>query len=195
MAYFCGMKRIAIFASGTGSNATAIVNYFADHKDVEVSMVLSNKPSAKVLDMAKANGIPTRVFSRSEFYDSQIVADELDALGIDMIALAGFLWLIPPYLVTRFDRRMVNVHPALLPKFGGKGMYGMNVHKAVVAAGEKESGPTFHFVNERFDEGEILFQARVELDGSETPEEVAAKVLKLEHLHFAPVLERLLVAE
>ena len=192
MRYVCGMKRIAIFASGTGSNATKIVEHFANHAHIEVAIVLSNKPSAKVLEMASANGIPTRVFTRTEFYDSEVVADELDTLGIDMIALAGFLWLIPPYLVSRFAQRMVNVHPALLPKFGGKGMYGMNVHKAVVAAGETESGPTFHYVNERFDEGKIIFQARCEVLPEDTPEEVAARVLKLEHAHFASVLERLL---
>ena len=192
MRYVCGMNRIAIFASGTGSNATKIVEHFAQHPSIEVAVILSNKPTAKVLEMAAANNIPRRVFNRAEFYESEVIADELEAQGIDMIALAGFLWLLPPYLVHRFDQRMVNVHPALLPKFGGKGMYGMNVHKAVVAAGETESGPTFHYVNERFDEGEIIFQARCEVRPEDTPEDVAARVLKLEHAHFARVLEQLL---
>ncbi len=186
------MKRIAIFASGTGSNATKIVEHFADRAGIEVALVLSNKPTAKVLEMAKSNHIATRVFNRTEFYDGESVADELQALHIDVIALAGFLWLIPPYLIQRFENSIVNVHPALLPKFGGKGMYGMNVHRAVVAAGETESGPTFHYVNERFDEGEIIFQARCAVSPEDSPETVAAKVLKLEHQHFALVLDQLL---
>ena len=113
MRYVCGMKRIAIFASGTGSNATRIVEHFHEHPSIEVALILSNKPTAKVLDMAAAHNIPTRVFGRAEFYESEIIADELDSLGIDMVALAGFLWLLPKYLVQRYDKRMVNVHPAL----------------------------------------------------------------------------------
>lgn len=186
------MKRIAIFASGTGSNATKIVEHFTGRTDITVAIVLSNRPTAKVLEMAASNNIATRVFDRATFYDSEVVADELEALNIDLIALAGFLWLIPTYFLQRFPNKLVNVHPALLPKFGGKGMYGMNVHKAVVAAGETESGPTFHYVNERFDEGEIIFQAKCAVASTDTPEQVAANVLKLEHAHFASVLEKLL---
>lgn len=194
--YFCRklnrMKRIAIFASGTGSNARAIVEHFADIPQAEVALVLSNKPTAKVLEMAQGYGIATRTFSREEFYSSEIVADELEALGADLLVLAGFLWLVPSYLVERFRGKIVNIHPALLPKFGGKGMYGSNVHKAVVASGEKESGPTIHYVNEQFDEGEIIFQARCPVLPNDTPEALAARVLKLEHAHFPRVVAELL---
>ncbi len=184
------MQQIAIFASGTGSNARKIIEYFADHPTVRVSLVVSNRSTAPVLDMAAENGVPTLVISRSNFYESE---DILQALAtIELVVLAGFLWLIPPYLVKAFPQRIVNIHPALLPKYGGKGMYGMNVHRAVSEAQEATSGMTIHYVNEVYDEGQIIFQASCQLVPGEAAENIAKKVLSLEHQHFAPVIEQLL---
>ncbi|MEL6836889.1 MAG: phosphoribosylglycinamide formyltransferase [Bacteroidota bacterium] len=184
------MQQIAIFASGTGSNARKIIEYFADHPSIKVSLVVSNRKSAPVLEMAAENGVATLVISRSSFYETE---DILKALAtIETVVLAGFLWLIPSYLVKAFPQRIVNIHPALLPKYGGKGMYGMNVHRAVSEAGETESGMTIHYVNEEYDEGQIIFQASCPLIPGEAAENIAQKVLSLEHQHFAPVIEQLL---
>ena len=153
------MKNIAIFASGTGSNATKIVEHFSNHPTVKVALIISNKAKAKVLEMAKSNGIPTLLIKRTSFYQTEDLLTDLAIHQIDFIALAGFLWLIPPYLVKAFPNKMVNIHPALLPKYGGKGMYGQHVHQAVRENNESESGITLHFVNEAYDEGNIIFQA------------------------------------
>lgn len=184
------MQRIAIFASGTGSNARKIVNYFQSHTDIEVTIIVSNKPTAPVLEMAAENNIATLVIQRASFYQTEEIVTELS--GIDLIVLAGFLWLIPTYLIRSFPNKIVNIHPALLPKFGGKGMYGKYVHQAVKTAKETESGITIHYVNEAYDEGQIIFQKSCSLAASDTPEDIAQKVLKLEHTHFAPVIEQLL---
>lgn len=184
------MERIAIFASGTGSNAKKIIEYFSAHPNIEVGLVVANKPDAPVLTMAEEYGIETLRINRSGFYQSEAILEQLAASKITFIVLAGFLWLVPAYLVHAYRERMVNIHPALLPDFGGKGMYGMHVHRAVKNAGVPETGITIHLVNEAYDEGDALFQARCIVSASDTPEQIAGKVLQLEHEHFAPVIEK-----
>ena len=152
------MHHIAIFASGTGSNARKIIEYFENKTDIEVRLVISNKADAPVLEMAQTHGINTLILNRKDFYESEHLLDRLKEYEIDFLVLAGFLWLVPPYLVRAYPRRMVNIHPAMLPKYGGKGMYGHHVHQAVKEAAEKESVPTIHYVNEVYDEGDIIFQ-------------------------------------
>lgn len=189
------MKKIAIFASGTGSNARKIIEYFQDKDGAEVALVVSNRRKAPVLEMARSYGVDTLTLDRSTFYGSEIILDQLRQYGVDFVVLAGFLWLVPEYLVRAFENRMVNIHPALLPKYGGKGMYGMRVHQAVRESGDAETGITIHFVNERYDEGNTVFQARCKVEENDTPEDIAHKVQALEHRHFAPVIERLLTAK
>lgn len=186
------MNKIAIFASGTGSNARKIVEYFKNHASIQVGLVISNKATAPVLEMAKQHHIPTLLINRTSFYKSEDILIKLDAYSIDFVALAGFLWLIPAYLVRRFPNRIVNIHPALLPQYGGKGMYGSHVHRAVKAAGETTSGMTIHYVNEHYDEGNIIFQASCALEKEDTAEDIARKVLVLEHQHFAPTMEKVI---
>lgn len=185
-------KQIAILASGTGSNAKKIIEYFQDDPEVAVALVISNRKNAPVLDMARDFGIETLHISRAFFYDSKDILRILEDRKIDFVVLAGFLWLIPAYFVEAFAGRMVNIHPALLPKYGGKGMYGMNVHRAVKAAGEEESGITIHHVNSKYDEGDIIFQASCALEQTDSPEMIAKKVQMLEHQHFAPIIKQLL---
>lgn len=184
--------RIAIFASGGGSNARSIMQYFKDSEDIAVALVVSNKSDAGVLGIAEEFGVPSRVINRAEFQDQPAFLALLAAHHIDFIALAGFLWLIPPYLVAAFRDRIVNIHPSLLPKFGGKGMHGLHVHEAVKAAGENESGMTVHFVNEHYDEGAVIFQARCPVAPEDSPADIARNVLVLEHRHYARVIEELL---
>ncbi|WP_299254772.1 phosphoribosylglycinamide formyltransferase [uncultured Cytophaga sp.] len=181
--------RIAIFASGSGTNAQRIMDYFSKSNTIEVALLLSNNPDAYALTRAKNSNIPTRIFSKAEFKDSTIIVDELKAAKIDWIILAGFLWLIPNSLVQAFPSSILNIHPALLPNFGGKGMYGMNVHRAVIETGAKETGITIHLVNEEYDKGEIVFQARFEVVSDDTPETVAEKIHALEQEHFPRVIE------
>lgn len=186
------MKNIAIFASGTGTNAKKIVAYFAENDQVRVSLIISNRATAPVLQMARKAGIDTLVLDRVSFYGSEGVLGDLRRNQIDFIVLAGFLWLVPSYLVRAYDQRIINIHPALLPKYGGKGMYGMHVHQAVKASGDRESGITIHYVNEKYDDGSIIFQARCPINPEDTPEDIAGKVQQLEHRHFAPVIEELI---
>ena len=183
-------NNIAIFASGSGSNAENISRYFMDHPSVKVSLILTNKPDAPVIDRAKNLGLPVFIFTREDFYNSEIVLEKLRSFDTDYIILAGFLWLIPPYLISNYRGRMINIHPALLPAYGGKGMYGARVHQAVVANKEKESGITIHFVNEEYDAGDIIFQARYSLKEDETPDSLAARVHELEYEHFPKVIEK-----
>ena len=186
------MKKIAIFASGGGSNALKIIEHFKENNQVEVALIVSNKSDAKVLDKAKDHHIPTLIINRKSFRETEDLLIEFQNRSIDFIALAGFLWLIPTYLVNAFPNRIVNIHPALLPKYGGKGMYGMNVHRAVHAAKEPTSGMTIHFVNAHYDEGNIIFQAQCELTEQDSPEDVAKKVLALEHQYFPSVIEKVI---
>lgn len=183
-------KHIAIFASGSGSNARKILEYFEDRSDVDVSLIITNRKNAGVISHAREFGVPTLKIDKEYFYNNDCILKVLKAEKIDMIVLAGFLWLIPPYLVSNYPNKIINIHPALLPKYGGKGMYGHHVHKAVKANNESESGMTIHYVNERFDEGDHIFQAKCELLDSDSAEDIAAKVLKLEHKHFSEVIDR-----
>lgn len=184
-------KNIAIFASGTGSNAKKITHHFKHHTEINVSLIISNKPTAKVLIMAEEEGVPTVVISKKEFGDESYILKKLNEYSIDYVVLAGFLWLMPKYFVVAYKNRMVNIHPALLPKFGGKGMYGMNVHKAVREASEKESGITIHFVNGQYDEGDIVFQKSCSIATDDSPQKIAEKVLSLEHKYFPVIIEEL----
>jgi phosphoribosylglycinamide formyltransferase-1 len=184
------MHRIVIFASGSGTNAENIIRHFKNSTLARVSWVLCNKTDAGVLDRARALGVPTRVFSRKELFSAEFI--DFVRREADLVVLAGFLLKIPEELTRSFTGAMVNIHPALLPKYGGKGMYGMNVHRAVVANKEKESGITIHLVNENYDEGAIIFQKKVLLDETDTPEDVAAKIHELEQENFPDVIEELL---
>jgi phosphoribosylglycinamide formyltransferase-1 len=183
-------SRLAIFASGNGTNAEAIMTYFANHPAVVIAALLSNNPNAYALERARKFNVPALVFNRAQFRESQEVLNWLHERKITHIVLAGFMWLVPDYLVKKFEGRIINIHPALLPKHGGKGMYGMRVHQAVKEAGDKETGITIHLVNERYDEGKILLQATVKLNGSETVEEIAAKVHELEYRHYPHVIDK-----
>jgi phosphoribosylglycinamide formyltransferase-1 len=186
------VKRIAVFASGSGSNARALMQYFEFHPDAQVTLLVCNNPDAGVLDIAHENGVEVLLVDREQFYDHRSVSEELKVRGIDMLVLAGFLWLIPPVLVKDFATRIVNIHPSLLPKFGGKGMYGKHVHKAVIDAGETESGITIHFVNEHFDEGSHIAQFSCPVLPGDTPETLAGRIMQLEHNHYPKVVETVL---
>ena len=179
-------------ASGSGTNAENIIKYFADNHDINVHLVLSNKPEAYVLTRAENHHIPTLIFNRPDFYETGFVRDRLISEGIDLIALAGFLWLIPGDLIKAFPDKMVNIHPALLPKYGGKGMYGSHVHKAVLENNEKESGISIHYVNEKYDEGAIIFQAKCPVLPGDTPDSLAERIHVLEYKHYPEVIEKLL---
>jgi len=185
-------KRIAIFASGSGSNAQKIMEYFKRSPDAEIVLILTNNPQAYVLQRADNFEIPSHVFNRDEFYKTDEVIKMLKTLQVDLIVLAGFLWLVPASLLNAFPNKIINLHPALLPKYGGKGMYGDNVHKAILEAGEEESGITIHFANAEFDEGEIIHQSRFRIDPTDTLEMVKFKGQQLEHQHFPRVIESLL---
>ncbi|MBD2700185.1 phosphoribosylglycinamide formyltransferase [Spirosoma sp. BT702] len=182
------MKRIVLFASGSGSNAEKIALYFADNTQVDVSLIVSNNPKAGVIERARRMHIPVLLFDRTTFYETSQITQLLLNQNVDLIVLAGFMWLMPAELVRAFPNKIVNIHPALLPKFGGKGMYGHYVHKAVVAAGETESGITIHYVNEHYDEGQIIFQASCPVLPSDTPEDVARNVQMLEHTHYPKIV-------
>lgn len=184
------MIHIAIFASGAGSNARRIIEYFENHTQIRVVLVLSNNPKALVTQVARQAGIPLHVFTREAFYHNNEVLWTLKEHNIDWIVLAGFLWLVPGNLTQQFSNRIINIHPALLPRYGGKGMYGMNVHQAVKENNEPYTGITIHLVNEKYDEGEILFQATCPVEPADTPEEIATKVHLLEHRHFPEVIEK-----
>jgi phosphoribosylglycinamide formyltransferase-1 len=183
------MKKLAIFSSGTGSNASRIIQHFRDHPIISVRLIVCNNPHAGVLNIAKAAQIPALLIEKEQFFRGSAYVPELQARDIDFIVLAGFLWKIPPVLVQAYRHRIVNIHPALLPGYGGKGMYGRHVHEAVIAAGEKESGITIHYVDEFYDHGQAIFQARVPVDPNDTPATLAAKVQQLEHTHFPRVIE------
>lgn len=186
------MQRIAIFASGTGTNTVRIIEYFKGHSSIRVSLVLSNKPDAPVLEKAKSLGVETYAFNRGQLYETNEVVEKLHTENIDLIVLAGFLWKVPDNLLKSYQDRIVNIHPALLPKFGGKGMYGMHVHRAVKEAGEPETGISIHLVNEEYDKGKMLFQAKCQVIEEDTPETIARKVHALEHTHFPEQIERYL---
>ena len=185
-------KNIAIFASGTGSNAKKIVEYFEHNDGINVCLMVSNKASAPVLAMADGFGIDTLVIDRASFYEGKDILKIFNKYPIDFVVLAGFLWLVPKYLVEAFPHRMVNIHPALLPKYGGRGMYGMKVHRAVKEAGEEQTGITIHYVNEQYDDGDTVFQASCPVSPNDTPETIQKKVQQLEHQYFPQIIDNLL---
>ena len=189
------MKQIAIFSSGTGSNAKKIIEYFASppasllaKRGATISLIVCNKPEAGVLKIAEENNIPALLIEKEKFFRGNAYTDELKTAGIDFLVLAGFLWKIPVTLIKAFHGKMINIHPALLPKYGGKGMYGNFVHEAVIANKEKESGITIHYVDEVYDHGQIILQATCLVSEDETTETLANKVQVLEHRHFPPAV-------
>ncbi len=186
------MKHIAIFASGQGTNAQAIIEYFKDHPSITVSLVLTNKPGAGVLQIAHHYKIISAIVSKKALEDEPTMSRLLDALEIDFIVLAGFLQKAPAFLLHKFSRQIVNIHPALLPKFGGKGMYGIKVHEAVLGNHETETGITIHYVNEQYDEGEIILQQRIAIEKTDTPHTLATKVQVLEHEWYPKTIEQVL---
>lgn len=185
-------KRVAIFASGSGSNAQKLMEHFKNSTDVEIALVLTNNPDAYVLQRADNFEIPSHIFDKNEFYKTDHIVELLKNLDIDLIVLAGFLWLIPKSLINEYPGRIVNIHPAILPKFGGKGMYGDYVHLAVLEAKENEGGITIHYVNENYDEGEFIYQARYRIEKDDNLEMVKFKGQQLEHLHYPRVVESIL---
>jgi phosphoribosylglycinamide formyltransferase-1 len=178
----------AVFASGSGSNAENLIRFFEKRDDLNIALVVSNKPDARVLERAKRLGVPFQYVSPKAIREDDGLTELLKQYQIDIVILAGFLQLVPAYLIQLFPGRIVNIHPALLPKYGGKGMYGMHVHQAVVAAGERETGITIHEVNEHYDEGKVIFQASCAVLKTDSPEEVANKIHELEYKHFPLVV-------
>ncbi len=185
-------QRIAIFASGSGTNAEKIADYFSDISQAEVALILTNNPTAGVIVRAKKLQIPVVLFDKKLFVETNKIVQLLKSQEIDLIVLAGFMMLVPQSMVEAFPNKIINIHPALLPKFGGKGMFGHHVHEAVVAAGETESGITIHYVNEHYDEGAIIFQASCPVLSTDDADEVANKIHVLEHQHYPTVIAQLL---
>ena len=186
------MNNIAIFASGSGTNAENIMHFFRTNPFGQVKLVLTNRADAFVIKRAQNNGIEAVVFDRKQLYETNEVLTILKEREIGFIVLAGFLWLVPSFILEAYENKIVNIHPALLPKYGGKGMYGQYVHEAVIRAGDQVSGITIHRVNQHYDEGDILFQATCPVDPEDTPERLAEKVHQLEYEHFPKVIEQLL---
>lgn len=184
------MTRMAIFASGTGSNARTIINYFRNHQTIAVALIVCNKPGAGVTGIAEQENIPLLMINREEFFKGGAYLPDLKRHQVNLIVLAGFLWKIPQTLIESFPNAIINIHPALLPKYGGKGMYGANVHAAVIAAKESRSGITIHFVDEHYDNGDIIFQDSCPVEDNDTPETLAQRVHQLEHQHFPRVIEQ-----
>ena len=186
------MKQLILFASGAGSNAARIIEHFHAGQLARVALIVCNKPEAGVLTIAARHGIPTLLIERERFFRGDGYVPELQAYDPALIVLAGFLWKIPASLIEAFRGRIVNIHPALLPNYGGKGMYGAHVHTAVLNAGEHESGITIHYVDEHYDHGDTIFQTTCPVEPDDTPESLAARIHALEHAHFPRVLESLL---
>lgn len=181
--------KIAIFASGNGSNAEAIIKHFSGLQIARVEIIISNNAKAFVIERAIQNNVPTFVFNKSSFYSTDEVLTKLNSLNIDLIILAGFLWLIPKNILNAFPDRIINIHPALLPKYGGKGMYGNKVHETVISSGDTESGITIHLVNDEYDKGKVLFQAKCGVFQTDTPADLANRIHQLEHQCFPDVIE------
>lgn len=188
------MHKLAIFASGTGSNAQKIIDYFRGHPFVEVSLIVSNKPTAGVLNIAGQELIPALILERDKFFSPDAYASFLREVGISFIALAGFLWKVPEALINAYPHRIINIHPALLPKYGGKGMYGSAVHRAILKAGEPESGITIHYVDDQYDHGQPILQVKCPVEAGDTPETLAGRIHALEHYHYPRTIEKLLAA-
>ena len=186
---------IAIFASGNGSNAEKIIEHFQNHSKIKIALVLSNKKEAFVLQRAEKHNIPTFTFTLSELNHTNNVIEKLNEYKIGFIVLAGFMVKIPNLLIKAYSGRIINIHPALLPKYGGKGMYGAHVHQAVINAKEQESGITIHYVNEHYDEGQIIFQAKCKISPNDTPESLAQKIHELEHTYYPQITEKVILKE
>jgi len=184
---------LAIFASGTGTNAARIIDYFRGSTQIKVSLIVCNKPGAGVLGVAERAGVPTLLIEKEPFFRGGAYVAALEEKKIDFIVLAGFLWKIPEALVKAYPGRIVNIHPALLPKYGGKGMYGRFVHEAVIAAGDKESGITIHYVDEHYDHGDPIRQVKVLIEPQDTPETLAKKIHLLEYEHFPKIIEEVIM--
>lgn len=183
------MKKIAIFASGSGTNAGKIIQYFSNRNDVIIDIILSNKKDAYVLNRAKKFGVDNLLFNKKDFVESEKILNLLIERNIDLIVLAGFLWLVPENIIKNFDNKIINIHPALLPEFGGKGMYGDNVHKAVIENKKKISGITIHYVNNKYDEGNIIFQKECPVYESDTAKDLAKRIHILEHKFFPEIID------
>lgn len=186
------MHKIAVFASGSGTNAQNLADYFSNSDQIEIAKIYSNRSDAFVHERAKKLGIPSATFKREEFKSDGFV-NQLKEEGINCIVLAGFLWLIPSSLINGYSQKIINIHPSLLPAFGGKGMYGSHVHEAVIASGATESGITIHLVNEKYDEGKVLFQAKTEVTSTDNPDTLAGRIHQLEYEHFPKVIEKYLL--
>jgi phosphoribosylglycinamide formyltransferase-1 len=186
------VKHIAIFASGAGSNAQKIIDHFRNSDKARVTLILCNKPGAGVTHIAEKENIPLVLIEKEPFFRGDACLPQLKESGIDLIVLAGFLWKVPGKLIEAYRGRIINIHPALLPGYGGKGMYGSFVHEAIIRAGEKESGITIHYVDEHYDNGDIIFQAKCKIDKEDTPQTLAARIHQLEHEHFPHVIEQVL---
>lgn len=184
------MTRIAIFASGAGSNAARIIEYFRNHETTGIALIVCNKPGAGVLAIAARENIPTLLIEKEQFFAGSGYVPELKSAQIDFVVLAGFLWKIPQSILNAYPNAIINIHPALLPNYGGKGMYGLKVHSAVIAAGDKETGITIHYIDEHYDNGDIIFQDKCAVLESDTPETLAEKVHALEYQHFPRVIEQ-----
>src|SRR3954468_7692304 len=182
-------KNIAIFASGNGSNAKKIIDYFKDNQYIIIKLIVCNKKGAGVITIAAEHNIPVLLIEKERFFSGDSYLQELQATAIDFIVLAGFLWKIPEAIISQYRYRIINIHPALLPKYGGKGMYGLKVHEAVIAAGETESGITIHYVDEHYDNGDVILQAKCSISATDAPETLAEKIHKLEHENYPRVIE------
>jgi phosphoribosylglycinamide formyltransferase-1 len=186
------MQQIAIFASGAGSNAREIIRHFRNHPTIRISLIVCNKSGAGVLQIAGNEKIPALMLEKENFFRGDAYVQTLKEFGIDFIVLAGFLWKIPDALIKAYPGKIINIHPALLPKYGGKGMYGAHVHESVIAAGEKESGITIHYVDEYYDHGQPIFQTTVAIEPTDTPESLSTKIHQLEHKYYPVILEEIL---
>lgn len=189
------MKKLALFASGNGTNVQQISEYFANSNEIKVDCVVVNKKNIYVVERAKNLGIDCFYFNREDFYNSDKVLNLMTERAIDYIILAGFLWLVPENLLKHYDHKIINIHPALLPNYGGKGMYGHHVHKAVISAKEKQSGITIHYVNEKYDSGDIIFQTKCNIEPTDTPEDLARNIHILEKTHFPKVIEQVVLGK
>ena len=183
------MKHIAIFASGNGTNAQAIIEYFQNHTAAKVALIVTNNPEAGVIKIAHSNKIISAIVTNEALRKPEVINRILDALNIELLVLAGFLQLVPDFLLKKYPHRIINIHPALLPKHGGKGMFGMKVHEAVLAAKETETGITIHYVNEKYDEGEIILQKKIAVEPNDNAELLSKKIHQLEHTWYPQVIE------
>ena len=188
-------KKIAIFASGSGTNAQNIVEYFEDNNQISVEIILSNKKNAFVIERAKKLKTPSLIFNKHEFYETNNIETLLIEIKVDLIVLAGFLWLLPEKFINTFSNKIINIHPALLPKYGGKGMYGQKVHEAVLKNKDQQTGITIHYVNNIYDDGQIIFQKKCNIESIDSAEQIAQKVHSLEYEYFPQIIEQILTSD